>query len=77
MTEWPTFTRRSAARLLSGRPEWTDYENGSANGRFGYQGAQDGWTARSAGRLVLATGGRCQALLIRNRGAGSAATLNI
>ena len=66
-----------SARLSSRRPDWTDYENGSANGRFGYQGAQDGWTARSADRLVLATGGRCQTLLIRNRGSGSAATLNI
>ena len=75
MTEWRTLTPRSPARLLSRHPDWTDYENGSANGRFGYQGAQDGWTARSAGRLVLATGGRCQALLVRNRGAGFAATL--
>ena len=75
MTKWRTLTPRSPARLLSRRPAWTDYENGSADGRFGYQGAQDGWTVRSAGKLVLATGGRCQALDIRNRGAGSPGTL--
>ena len=75
MTEWRMFTRRTPARLFGRRPGWTDYENGYANGRFGYQGAQDGWTARSTGRLVLATSGSCQALLVRNRGAGSVATL--